>query len=107
VHYAAVQPHATGRRIPLRGHRPGPTWVLVARSRPGWDRALLPTRPDRSTGWIYLGGGELQTASTPYQVNVNLATYRLAILDAGPDLGTWTVAPVALFLPQRAFARAH
>jgi len=69
-----------------------PTWVPVVQSQPGWDRILLPTRPDRSTGWIYLGGGGLQSAYTPYQINVNLATYRLTILDAGRSLGTWTVA---------------
>jgi lipoprotein-anchoring transpeptidase ErfK/SrfK len=69
-----------------------PTWVPVVQSQPSWDRILLPTRPNRSTGWIYLGGGGLQTAYTPYQVDVNLATYRLTILDAGHSLGTWTVA---------------
>jgi L,D-transpeptidase catalytic domain len=68
------------------------TWVPVVQSQPGWDRILLPSRPDRSTGWIYLGGGGLQTAHTPYQVNVNLADYRLTLLDAGRILGTWTVA---------------
>jgi hypothetical protein len=69
-----------------------PTWVPVVQSQPGWDRVLLPTRPDRSTGWIYLGGGGLQSAYTPYQIDINLATYRLTILDAGRSLGTWTVA---------------
>src|SRR5581483_6226780 len=33
-----------------------PTWVPVIQTRPGWDRILLPTRPNHSTGWIYLGG---------------------------------------------------
>jgi hypothetical protein len=69
-----------------------PTWVPVVQSQPGWDQILLPTRPDRSTGWIYLGGGGLQSAYTPYQVEVNLAAYQLTILDAGRSLGTWTVA---------------
>ena len=69
-----------------------PTWVPVVQSQPNWDRILLPTRPDRSTGWIYLGGGGLETAYTPYQVDINLAGYRLTILDAGRSLGTWTVA---------------
>jgi hypothetical protein len=68
------------------------TWVPVVQSQPGWDRILLPSRPDRSTGWIYLGSGGLQTAYTPYQVNVSLADYRLTLLDAGRILGTWTVA---------------
>ena len=68
-----------------------PTWVPVVQSQPGWDRVLLPARPNRSTGWIYLGGGALQTAYTPYLVQVNLAARRLTILDAGHSLGSWTV----------------
>jgi lipoprotein-anchoring transpeptidase ErfK/SrfK len=72
-----------------------PTWVPVVQSQPGWYRILLPTRPDRSTGWIHAGAG-LQTAYTPYQVVINLATYRLTVLDAGRSLGTWTVAEGAV-----------
>jgi hypothetical protein len=69
-----------------------PTWVPVVQSQPGWDRVLLPSRPNRSTGWIYLGGGRLQTAYSRYRVEVNLATYRLTVVDAGRSLGSWTVA---------------
>jgi lipoprotein-anchoring transpeptidase ErfK/SrfK len=69
-----------------------PTWVPVIQSRPGWDRILLPTRPNRSTGWINLSGGGLTTAYTPYQVTINLSRHQLTILDAGHSLGTWTVA---------------
>jgi lipoprotein-anchoring transpeptidase ErfK/SrfK len=69
-----------------------PTWVPVVQSQPGWDRVLLPTRPNQSTGWIYLGDGGLQTAYSPYQVKINLTAYQLTILDAGRSLGTWTVA---------------
>jgi lipoprotein-anchoring transpeptidase ErfK/SrfK len=69
-----------------------PTWVPVVQSQPGWDLVLLPARPNQSTGWIYLGGGGLQTAYTPYQVQVSLAARRLTILDAGHSLGSWTVA---------------
>jgi lipoprotein-anchoring transpeptidase ErfK/SrfK len=69
-----------------------PTWVPVVQSQPGWDRVLLPARPNRSTGWIYLGGGGLQTAYSPYQVRINLAARRLTVLDAGHSLGSWTVA---------------
>lgn len=76
-----------------------PTWVPVVQSQPGWDRILLPTRPNRSTGWIYLGGGGLQTAYTPYQVDINLRSYRLTILDAGRRLGTWPVAEGARGTP--------
>jgi lipoprotein-anchoring transpeptidase ErfK/SrfK len=69
-----------------------PTWVPVVQAQPGWDRVLLPARPNRSTGWIYLGGGGLQTAYSSYQVQINLAALRLTVLDAGHSLGSWTVA---------------
>jgi lipoprotein-anchoring transpeptidase ErfK/SrfK len=69
-----------------------PTWVPVVQAQPGWDLVLLPARPNRSTGWIYLGGGGLQTAYSAYQVQINLATRRLTVLDAGHSLGSWTVA---------------
>jgi len=76
-----------------------PTWVPVVRSQPGWDQILLPTRPNRSTGWIYLGGQALRSAYTAYQVDINLASYRLTILDRGRSLGTWTVADGAAGTP--------
>jgi lipoprotein-anchoring transpeptidase ErfK/SrfK len=76
-----------------------PTWVPVVQSQPGWDRVLLPTRPNRSTGWMYLGGGELRTAYTPYRVEINLAAYRLTVLDSGRSLGSWTVAEGATATP--------
>jgi hypothetical protein len=69
-----------------------PTWVPVVQSQPGWDRVLLPARPNRSTGWVYLGGGGLQTAYSAYRVQISLAAYRLTVLDAGRSLGSWTVA---------------
>jgi lipoprotein-anchoring transpeptidase ErfK/SrfK len=68
-----------------------PTWVPVVQAQRGWDRILLPTRPNRSTGWIYLGHGDLRTAYSPYRVEVNLAAYRLTVLDAGHSLGSWSV----------------
>jgi lipoprotein-anchoring transpeptidase ErfK/SrfK len=68
-----------------------PTWVPVVQSQPGWDRVLLPSRPNRSTGWVYLDGGGLQTAYSAYRVQVSLTAYRLTILDAGRSLGSWTV----------------
>jgi lipoprotein-anchoring transpeptidase ErfK/SrfK len=76
-----------------------PTWVPVVQFQPEWDRVLLPTRPNRSTGWIYLGGGGLQTAFSPYQVQINLAARRLTILDDGHSLGSWTVADGAASTP--------
>jgi hypothetical protein len=69
-----------------------PTWVPVVQSRLGWDRILLPTRPNRSTGWVYLGGGGLRTAYSAYRVRISLGAYRITVLDAGRSLGSWTVA---------------
>lgn len=69
-----------------------PTWVPVVQSQAGWDRVLLPSRPNRSTGWIYLGSGGLQTAYSAYQVQINLNTDRLTVFDTGRSLGSWTVA---------------
>ena len=69
-----------------------PTWVPVVQSQPGWDRVLLPSRPNRSTGWVYINRGGLETDYSPYRIQVNLAAYRLTILDAGRSLGSWTVA---------------
>lgn len=68
-----------------------PTWVPVVQSQPGWDRILLPTRPNRSTGWVYLGSGGLRTAYSAYRVTVSLAARQLTVLDAGRRLGSWTV----------------
>jgi lipoprotein-anchoring transpeptidase ErfK/SrfK len=69
-----------------------PTWVPVVQSQPGWDRVLLPARPNRSTGWIYLGGSGLQTAYSAYRVEISLPAYRLTVVDRGRRLGSWTVA---------------
>jgi hypothetical protein len=77
----------------------GPTWVPVVESRPGWDRVLLPTRPNGSAGWIYLGGGGLQAASDAYQIEVNLAERRLSLTDGGRTLGSWAVAVGAADTP--------
>jgi lipoprotein-anchoring transpeptidase ErfK/SrfK len=74
-----------------------PTWGV--QSQPGWDRVLLPTRPNRSTGWIYLDGGGLQTAYSPYRVEINLAASRLTVLDADRSLGSWRVAEGAAGTP--------
>jgi lipoprotein-anchoring transpeptidase ErfK/SrfK len=67
-----------------------PTWVPVVQAQPGWERVLLPSRPDRSTGWIYAAGGGLQRAYSAYQVRIGLAARRLTVLDAGRSLGSWT-----------------
>jgi lipoprotein-anchoring transpeptidase ErfK/SrfK len=76
-----------------------PTWVPVVQTQPGWERVLLPSRPNRSTGWIYSGGSGLQAASSAYRVNVELTARKLTVYDSGRSLGSWTVAIGAPFTP--------
>ena len=69
-----------------------PTWVPVVQGRPGWDRVLLPARPNHSTGWLYLGGGGLQRAYSAWRVTISLDTRRLTASDGGHHLGSWPAA---------------
>src|SRR5712691_5643564 len=73
----------------------GPTWVPVVQSSPGWERVLLPSRPNRATGWIYTGaadGSQLDTRRSAYLVRIDVGARTLSVYDAGQPLGTWTVA---------------
>ena len=75
-----------------------PTWVPVVESRPGWQRVLLPSRPNRTTGWI-ADGGTLQSAHSSYVVKVDTSARRLVILHSGRQVGMWTVAVGAAKTP--------
>ncbi|WP_233358911.1 L,D-transpeptidase [Thermomonospora amylolytica] len=70
----------------------GPTWVPVLETRQGWHRVMLPSKPNRTTGWIPQDGGRLTTARTPYQVKVEVGARRLTIVRDGRKVGAWTVA---------------
>jgi lipoprotein-anchoring transpeptidase ErfK/SrfK len=69
-----------------------PTWVPVVQSSPGWDQVLLPSRPNRATGWIYAGGSQLDTRRSAYLVRIKVGARKLSVLDGGRLLGTWTAA---------------
>ncbi|SDQ53387.1 L,D-transpeptidase [Thermostaphylospora chromogena] len=69
-----------------------PTWVPVVETVPGWIRVLLPSRPNRATGWIRGDTGELRVARTPYLIKVETRARRLTVLKAGRVTGRWTVA---------------
>ncbi|MFC7648038.1 hypothetical protein ACFQX6_51910 [Streptosporangium lutulentum] len=68
-----------------------PTWVPVVQRLPGWDRILLPSWPNRSTGWIYTQDGGLRGAYSTYRVRIELAARRITVFDAErrSDPGRW------------------
>jgi len=76
----------------------GPTWVPVVQSGPAtpdWERVLLPSRPNRASGWLFTGGKaglQLDTRRSPYLVRINLGARTLSLSDGGKSLGSWTVA---------------
>ncbi|WP_174549841.1 L,D-transpeptidase [Herbidospora cretacea] len=69
-----------------------PTWVPVIATQPGWEQVLLPSRPNGSTGWIYVGGGGVQKARSPYRVEVETVTRTLTVHHSGQKMGSWKVA---------------
>ncbi|HEX2313851.1 MAG TPA: L,D-transpeptidase, partial [Thermomonospora sp.] len=68
----------------------GPTWVPVVESVPGWHRVMLPSRPNRTTGWI--PESVVSTARSPYVVRVDTGERRLTIERSGRAVRTWRVA---------------
>jgi lipoprotein-anchoring transpeptidase ErfK/SrfK len=80
----------------------GPTWVPVVQTSPGWERVLLPSRPNRASGWIFTAGSagpQLDTRRSAYLVRINVGARKLSVYDAGQPLGTWTVAVGAASTP--------
>jgi lipoprotein-anchoring transpeptidase ErfK/SrfK len=69
---------------------------------PGWDRVLLPSRPNRATGWIFTGGTgrpRLEIRRSSYLIRVQIGARTLSVDDGGRSLGTWTVAVGAAGTP--------
>jgi lipoprotein-anchoring transpeptidase ErfK/SrfK len=80
----------------------GPTWVPVVQASPGWDRVLLPSRPNRATGWIFTGGtgrSQLEIRHSSYLIRIQIGARKLSVDDGGRTLGTWTVAVGAARTP--------
>jgi lipoprotein-anchoring transpeptidase ErfK/SrfK len=76
-----------------------PTWVPVVETKSGWQRVLLPSRPNHAAGWVKTGGAEFQTAHSPYVIKVDISARRLTLVKSGQRLGTWAVAVGATKTP--------
>lgn len=69
-----------------------PTWVPVVDERGDWARVLLPSRPNRSTGWVRTDeSAPVHKARTPYVVEVDVDARRLVVRERGREVGAWTV----------------
>ncbi|SEG91288.1 L,D-transpeptidase catalytic domain, partial [Thermomonospora echinospora] len=77
----------------------GPTWVPVLEAKDGWLRVMLPSRPNRVTGWIRQEGANLTAAHSPYVVKVDTGERRLTLVRSGRKIGAWTVAVGAAKTP--------
>ncbi|ADB32853.1 ErfK/YbiS/YcfS/YnhG family protein [Kribbella flavida DSM 17836] len=67
----------------------GPTWLPVVERTAGWVRVLLPSKPNRSTGW--LPDEDLDRASSPYLIRVHTGSRRLELFERGKRVGRWRV----------------
>jgi len=79
-----------------------PTWVPVIQTRPGWERVLLPSRPNHLTGWLSVEGAAARNfvvRYSSYLIQVDVGTQRLTVSEDGHSLGSWTVAVGAIATP--------
>ena len=65
----------------------GPTWLPVVEQSDGWVRVLLPSKPNRSTGWLQ--DADLDHASSPYLIRVHTGSRTLELFLNGKSLGEW------------------
>jgi lipoprotein-anchoring transpeptidase ErfK/SrfK len=65
----------------------GATWLPVVERTDGWVRVLLPSKPNRSTGWLQ--DEDLDRASSPYLIRVHTGSRTLELFERGKRLGKW------------------
>ncbi|MFI6325739.1 L,D-transpeptidase [Nonomuraea sp. NPDC050556] len=69
-----------------------PTWVPVVAESPGWIRVLLPSRPNRSTGWVRRSETGLRFSRTTHLITVDRSERRLTLHRDGRVVRRWRVA---------------
>jgi lipoprotein-anchoring transpeptidase ErfK/SrfK len=67
----------------------GDTWLPVVGEQGDWVQVLLPSRPSSSTGW--LPAADLETAVSPYVIDVHLGSKTLELMRNGQLVDRWTV----------------
>ncbi|MEV8371148.1 L,D-transpeptidase [Kribbella sp. NPDC056861] len=65
----------------------GPTWLPVVSKLDGWLQVLLPSKPNRSTGWVRDEG--LDRASSAYLIRVHTGSRTIELFENGKSLGSW------------------
>ena len=65
----------------------GPTWLPVVGRSDGWVQVLLPSKPNRSTGWLRDDG--LDRASSAYLIRVHTGSRTIELFQQGKSLGRW------------------
>jgi len=65
----------------------GPTWLPVVEKADGWLRVLLPSKPNRSTGWVR--DEDLDRASSSYLIRVHTGSRTIELFEQGKSLGSW------------------
>ncbi|OXM53116.1 L,D-transpeptidase [Amycolatopsis alba] len=68
-----------------------PTWVPVIARQGEWAQVLLPTRPNGASGWLHATPEAVESAHNDFEVRVDLAGFRLEILEAGKPTGSWKI----------------
>ncbi len=68
-----------------------PTWVPIVAERGDWARVLLPSRPNRSTGWVRVDTDRVEKARTPYVVDVDVDSRWMVVRKNGREIGSWSV----------------
>ncbi|MEU8226706.1 L,D-transpeptidase [Kribbella sp. NPDC048915] len=82
--YGAPDADAFGKIGPTQF---GPTWLPVVEQTDGWVRVLLPSKPNRSTGW--LRDEDLDRATSPYLIRVHTSSRTLELFLNNKRLGRW------------------
>jgi lipoprotein-anchoring transpeptidase ErfK/SrfK len=82
--YSAPDSDAFGKIGPTQF---GPTWLPVVEQTDGWVRVLLPSKPNRSTGWI--PDEDVDRATSSYLIRVHTSSRTIELFLKNKSLGVW------------------